>query len=244
VLIVLAHSSRLAQRNRYVSVWIENATQVSFPNWHFRIPRSSPMTFVSRSCHFSNGSIVNTDPCEPWHGDEPPIDKCFSVQGHFFNAVQDVSIPMEGQRIACEFQTTGQADYNDMVAWELEGFVGIEGVGPNAHSLWLAPNNFTWVLIQKSTMKYHGQKNLVDEWEKTLIYHSPTSLQGFYFVETILGSFDVTHFEEQNLQNGWETIGQIGGYIYFMLIIHTLVIIFFGFCLDNNSRFLNNESNE
>jgi hypothetical protein len=242
VLILLSHDSSVAMRKHFVDAWVENATQISYPRFHFRIPQSSGLSFISKACNYSDGTTVNTDPCESWHGNVPPITNCFAVNADQFQAVQNPNVPREGQRLSCMIQTTVVPGANDMIGWELEGYYGVEAVGPNAHTVWIAPNNFTWVMLQKSTMKYHNQPQVIQEWDRTLLYHAPGSTPGYYYIDTIIGSFEVLHFEEQDIQNGWVTLGEIGGFIYFCLITHTLITILYGTCMDNTSKFLKPES--
>jgi len=126
---------------------------------------------------------------------------------------------------------------NEMISFEIEG-QNIAQYGMNEFSsIWIAPNNHTWVLLDKGYVTYAGQ-DPKEEWERELVYHSTASIIGVYRISVILNRFFITHADQGDSYDGWMAMGDIGGFGYFLLIIHTIVMMTAGICLNNNSRFL------
>jgi len=116
----------------------------------------------------------------------------------------------------------------------------------------LAPRNSpgAWVLLKKAYIKPTGSINSdlagpdgIPVWEKSELYHSTVSTPGHYVVRTIISSFRVDHYEQTDSYNGWQAIGGIGGFAFWMVILHTIATIVVGFILSNESKFLAGSSN-
>lgn len=126
-----------------------------------------------------------------------------------------------------------------LIAWELDGDLqNTAYYGHHHHSVWIAPNNNAWVMIEKAVVKYKG-KPPATEWGRDLLYHSTEStVFGQYNIATILGTFRVAHLEQQDSYNGWMALGGIGGFAYFLIILHTIIMIAVGIVFTNDSKFL------
>jgi len=70
------------------------------------------------------------------------------------------------------------------------------------------------------------------------MYQSSMSQKNYYMVSIILNGFVVSNFAEVNRYNGWKSIGDVGGFIFFLVILHTMAMIVAGLFLDNKSYFL------
>lgn len=51
-------------------------------------------------------------------------------------------------------------------------------------------------------------------------------------------NFFVQHTQEVDTFNGWQSVGSIGGFIFFLVILHNILMFLVGFCLANDSKFL------
>jgi hypothetical protein len=75
-------------------------------------------------------------------------------------------------------------------------------------------------------------------------YQSTVSFPGYYVVSTIIESFGVEHLEQRSLYNGWMAMGDVGGFAFFLLILHTIVMLGVGVFLANDSKFLHSDGHE
>jgi len=80
--------------------------------------------------------------------------------------------------------------------------------------------------------------NGVTTWEKTALYHSTVFTPASFTITTIISSFRVTHHEQANNYDGWMAVADIGGFAFWMVILHTIAMIVVGFILPNESKFL------
>jgi len=234
-LIVLANKSNTAAKEHDLRMWIETATQINFPDFHFRTGGGENLTIVAPYCYLMNGPTIPTVPCQGF-----AQNRCFAVQGTSIAAVYDPNVhsgAVDYQRIYCNFTTAGNTTSgNQLIAWEIEG--NETQVGPNSYAgIWVAPNNLAWIMLEKSVIGTNNGSEIA--WRRNLLYHSTVSVPGVYNTATIIGSFLVNHFVPYDSYNGWMSIGQIGGFAFFLVILHSSVMILMGIFMTNDSKLLN-----
>jgi len=235
-LIILSKSSETAEKQKDVVVWVENATAIQFPRFHLRLDHRGNETFVNYQC-MAEGLLLNPIPCSDWRGFQPSTNTCIAFDSDSVTAYNDWT--RDDARIYCEVQTTGTGpNGNMMMAYELEG-QNVFSIGGNMYAaVWIAPNDMAWVMLEKSVLQTSKKADQIQLWERTLLYHSTVSQANFYNVTTIMGSFLVRHFDPKDVYNGWMTIGDVGGVGFFMVILHTMVMILIGLFFSNTSSFL------
>jgi len=231
----LGRRSDIRGRENDFNVWYENVTQLNFPRFHIRIPPETKTTFLSYVCRH-NTLTVPPSQCQG-HNDNS-VCVAFNADGAF--ATNNWDAPEEDSRINCVFNVTGETRSEDhLIAWELEGDNHPEG-GNSYASIWIAPNDNSEVLLHSLKRTMNGVT--YNDWRRTLVYHSSTATPGEYRVSTILTSFLVRHEEQANSYNGWQALGDIGGFAYFMVALQTLIMgLGIGLCFSNNSKFLGGE---
>jgi len=237
-LIILSGRSNEAGSEQDVRIRIENVPSLNFPRYHIRISSSVLGTTIKGKYCTHNGFGVSTSKCEAIDGIDPTGDVCFAVQGDSIVAYNKQDAPFKEKRIECFINTTVSTDgKSGLLAWGLENFGNTKPVGHNAYSdVYIAPNNNAWVLLTPINVMISGTK--YHEWETNLLYHSSLSQQGYYKIDTILSTFYVRDADQVDSYNGYRALGDIGGFAYFAIILHTIVMLVFGFCLRNNSKFL------
>jgi len=241
-LIILAHRSQQEIKEEEFQMWVENATEIPFPKFHFRIHTEADIprvqNFTSKRCTH-NGAFLTTTTCAPWRGINPSPETCFAVNTDGIVA-ENKWEDWQDLFINCEITTAGvDADKNLLIAWELEGEnVGTYG-GNSFASIWIAPNDKAWVMLEKALIQGgRKQPKWIEVWERTLLYHSTNASPNFYNVSTIIGTFRVNHIELKDPSIGWVGAANVGGFAFFVILIHTIVMSLFGICLDNDSKFL------
>jgi len=237
---VLGKKAEVAGSDLDYHVWFENATQLYFPRFHFRIPGDGfGITFTGKKC-MHNGLSLSTVPCEEWEGQVPSLSTCFALPVENIYATNEWNAPETDPRIDCFLNTTGNPNNTEdaLIALELEGPNHADG-GNSYASVWIAPNDRAWVLLFNSKLTYH--KRTYEEWFRKLVYHSTVSNPGMYHVEVILSSFFIRHVEQADSYTGWRALGDVGGFAFFMLLLQSMIMLIVGFCFKNDSKFLGGE---
>jgi len=241
-LIILGKRTTRDTEHPEVHLWIENASAITFPKFHIRVhdgmTDKAGQLINSKICWHNNIPIHTVD-CPPYGGGTvpPPSNKCFTVPADSFTAEnRGGDYYGSDTMIECVVNTTGyEPDGNSLLAWETEG---VEGhFGGVFRSLFIGANNDAFVLLEKEEVYIHGKGDLVI-WNKDLLYRSNNVTNGLYVIKTLLSSFRVPHWFDQNSYNPWMGIGDVGGFAFFTLILHTIVMMILSVCLDNDSRFL------
>jgi len=243
-LIILSKSSEQAAQQKDVVFWVENTTSIQFPKFHFRLDHRGNETFINYQCTAGPNNVpLNPVPCMGWKGFEPPMNICLAFDSDSVIAYNDWT--REDQRINCQLHTQGVGpDGNMMAAFELEGEFVFSSGGNAYASVWMAPNDMAWILLENALLQVGKTSNQVQLWNRDLIYHSTVSQNNLYNVTVIMGSFFVEHYDPKDTYNGWMTLGDIGGVGFFMAVLHTIFMIMIGFFFSNTSTFLSggNES--
>jgi hypothetical protein len=235
-MIILSKSSNTAAKDRDVTMWIENATSITFPRFHIRTDHRGNETITTAECSYE-GQFLEPQLCQSWKGMAPSLQTCNAFASDTIVARNDWS--RDDSRIYCTIQTTGVGqEGNTMVAFELEGTNVFSSGGNMYASIWLAPNDNAWVMLEKSVLQANKKHPQIELWQRTLLYHSTSSMPNYYNVTAIMGSYFVVHYEPKDVYNGWMAIGDIGGVAFFMVILHTIAMIVLGLFLTNTSQFL------
>jgi len=233
VLIMLSQRADEAGNELDLKLKVENVSELTYPLFHFRVSnRAVGELFASKSC-VHNGVPVLTGQCQAIDGVTPSRDTCFSVSS---DQVVVTNTPNGNTDITCYINTTGfQEGGNTMIAWGVEGNSNV--IGPNSYSdLFIAPNDNAHVILRARNFYVGSQK--ISNWERSLVYHSSISTPGQYIVKAYIANFIVVDMQREDSYDGYRAMGDIGGFFYFMIILHTFVMILVGACLVNNSKFL------
>jgi len=236
-LIILGGRARINYNEKDVRTWIENATSIAFPQFHFRTTGTELIT--SCTCSHQN-TVLSGMQCQPFNGVIPPLSQCTAIDSSKVLAVQSESHSygdLSNSRIHCTIWTDGSSG-NTLIDFGIEG-KNVAYYGGNSYSgIWFAANDHTWIMLQKAIYK-PGHGEATTEWNRNLLYHSTLQQTGLYNVSVIMSSFSVQHWEQIDAYNGWMGLGDIGGFVFFMLILHAILMIIIGFFMNNDSTFLN-----
>jgi len=236
VLILLGQTSTQAQLEPTFKFWRENVSSITFPRFHF-FTGENPFVAGSLACKNQNTPLQIVT-CAPRHdGKVVDTSHCLAVAAE--NTVANNQNQEWRQRIIhCSFQTT-PAVPNEFVSFEIEG----EGAhfGYFSHELLIAPNNNSWVLLDKGYITFNNGRT-VEEWGREIVYHSSYAAEGSFEVSVIIDRFLVTHGEQGMKFDGWRALGEIGGFAYFLLLLHAFMMILVGICLNNDAKTLTSDS--
>jgi len=242
-LIILGKRTTMETEHKEAHVWFENASSITFPKFHVRVhdfynQLTTGQMIQSKSCAHNNVPLTVTDCPAFGNNPPPPSQKCFTVPSDTVTSVNTGgNYYNQNAIIECNITTVGaENDSNAMLAWETEG-VEISSYGGAAHSVYFGASADTWIILDKEIAYVSGQGDMTF-WNKDLVVRSSNYTLGQYRIKVFIGTFEVPHFFFQNSYNAWMGVGDVGGFAFFTLILHTIVMMLLGICMENDSRFL------
>jgi len=236
-LIILGNISRKNQHHEDTKIWWENASMIDYPQFHFRLPESSG-SIGAVNCAFDGGNSLDTQPCESWEGYSPgDISQCVAVKTAGCAVTNNFKDRPWQETIQCNVTAFSPINASLLLAWEIEDYNTNANVGGNSYaSIWIAPTTNAHIQLSKSITTFdHKPFNL---WFRQLVYHSTVHQFGTYSVQIEMPGMGVFHYDKMNMYNPWRAVGDIGGFAFFVFLLHVAVMIIFGVCLTNNSTYL------
>jgi hypothetical protein len=241
VLIVLGNTSTQALDAPTFKYWTENVTTMEFPRFHLRLSNPNDSIIGLTECYHYE-TTLQTEPCAIWNNEVPDLTRCQAIASNNVVA-KHIRGDDDARTIYCylNVNVSNPASDNQLIAFELEGS-NIATYGANSYaSIWIAPNNNAWVLLNKAYISFAHKPTQV-EWERELVYHSTITSLGFYVLSIKINRFQVVHAEQVPRYNGWMALGEIGGFAYFLVLLHILFMALVGICLNNDARTLQGSS--
>jgi len=107
-------------------------------------------------------------------------------------------------------------------------------------TIWVTPNENAWVDLGIIVMKPLGGRNTdgFTTYSKRLAYHGQVAVNGHYIVHFLAADFFALHYDQTDSYDGWMTTADIGGFAFFMVVIHAVVLFAASVFLDDHSTFL------
>lgn len=239
-LIVLSHSSEKARAQPGWKIWIERRESDNFPQVILTLlPSENATDSITATRCFFNGDVSNVvgdTNCE----NGAPANQCRLINSASFVSLRvDESYNFPFKRtdfITCDVETQLSVNgTNGMLAFAIAN-----DVRPNPHLIF--PGTYSNVRMEKEMFKPRKQ-NEETHFRTQLEYISSVKEKFWTFsVSFEFAHLHVTHFDEQDLFNGWMGVGEIGGFAFFLYIFHTALMFFIGFCVPNTSKFLGGQS--
>jgi len=239
---ILGMESIASKKLPVMNTWIENATHLTFPRFHFKTQGNE---YIQGIDCLRNNVVIPTGVCNLTElGESPPgLSNCIAVHADTITVENKRKSPLGDVEVYCMVKTVGSSN-NSLLEWGLEG-MNVGPFGPNAFSgVYILPTQNAWVLLEQRTI--HPSKHLPrqTQWSRSLVYHTSESQSGYYGVTTIIGTFYVEHMEPADVYDGWRSFSDIGGFMFFLCVIHTILMLAVGIIFENNSKFLNKTSDE
>jgi len=226
-LIILGQRATEIQKEQPWRLWIENAPQIAYPEFVIKTNSDEANnTITSTFCEWGSRSqhpvIVNTAACS--NGE--PLTRCVFVGANGYYASQSEN------HLDCKINVTGP-NADKVLLFQI-----YEQATFGASIMWVAPNDNAVIYLTKTIIQPKGKDASVI-WSHQISYHSTVVEGDFFYVRISFDNFAVFHWQEDSGFDSWLSVGGIGGFAFFMLIMHTVFMTIVGTCLPNESKFLN-----
>jgi len=226
-LIILGQRATTVQKEQPWRLWIENAQEIAYPSFTIKTNYDEAnSTITNVFCEWGSRNqhpvIVPTSNC----ANGEPTTRCVFVgsSGYFASQQENhldckinVTAPNSGDKILL-FQIYEQADFGASITW-------------------VSPNDNAVIYLTKTVIESKGKDPSVI-WQHQINYHSSVVEGNFFAVRFSFDTFAVFHWQEDTGFDTWLSVGGIGGFAFFMLIMHTIFMTIVGTCLPNESKFL------
>jgi hypothetical protein len=202
-------------------------SSINYPLFHLQC--ADNLVFNTFQCmHVMGANVVpiQSRACPSGSGDQ---NVCRTVP------VDDLAVTLgtAADEIRCFITTkavnASNNNQNQMIKLELEGL----SYNP---SVWIAPNNFSEVTLAKN--RYGDDEKLLDLWRPNLVYLDTVSQPFNYHINVAIDSFFVPHFEVADFYDGWRSMGDIGGFIFLVVLLHAVVLMLIECIVPRDSKFL------
>jgi len=225
LIILGGRSAEMAKEPGWRS-WMQKETEINFPLFQIKTLSNETFDFIQtfRCKHVSSGIelLIPTSAC-----DGKSEAQCILFDTAGVNATPD------NNEILCEFNITSPVGEDRTIEF-LAMQTADERPPP---SLFIQPTANAQIVVQPTIMQAKGEKQET-HWDARLNYKSSVQENTFFMIQIIMGSFTVMHFEEDAWYDGWMSLGEVGGFAFFLYILHTIAMTLVGFFLENNSTFL------
>jgi len=237
---ILANRSVQTTTQKDSKIWYQSSASLYLPRFHFHTalpPWSGNEIITNISCTYQNNQL-QVGPCKPFNGVTPSIYNCVAVyadQVEVFNTGQQREYHDFG--VGCNITTTGTIDQvGTMIAFGIEGSNNYISFDDPHAPLWIFSTNLAIIELNRQLMKISGVMGTF--WDRQIFYFNDAWTTGSYQVYVTIDGFGYFRFDTQNLYSGWRSTSDVGGFAYFLVVIHTAVMIILGICFANNSTFL------
>jgi len=227
-LILLGQRATNDQLHPTWTTWIENAGEISFPDLLVKTNADEPNDAISNIfCEVGNPNdpnmlLIPLDLCPGGVAEK----YCRLVIAGGFTANPAMNA------LTCYINITAPqgADTSIAITVAQDSPFGKEVV-------YVRPTMGAVVAISKIVVKAKGQQEAYT-WRYNMQYKYDVVQPNYFVVKFVINNFMVTHFVEDIGFDSWLSIGGIGGFAYFMVILHTIAMTLVGLCLTPESKFL------
>jgi hypothetical protein len=212
-----------------------NATVLSFPRFQFRYGDNTDGDYVIENVAcFHNDKEVAISACD---GSGIADGHCTEVRGDKEKAYNEFNRPTKNRRLDCTVITS--SNYMKPLPPLLFDIQGEHWGQESMVTQTLHPSEGMMIHIARTEFQKNSKTYTVD-WEPYVTYYSPDSVRDQYKIRVQFNDFRVFRYNQVDTLNitEWENCAWIGGFILFMWMIHSMVMLIVGLFLDNNSLVL------
>jgi len=244
-LVVLAHYSRYAQEHQQWLSWWAKDAQLNYPDFYVSLlpGENSTDEIQSSICYF--GLRTNPQNVPITNCLTAPLTQCLIIKASTFvalpNPAQGTFFNSPETQITCDVNTKilNPAIDNSILAMGVTN----DYVKTSEPSAYLYNGTITQISIEQNVIvsKIHPKYTWYDVQSVPMSNVNPYA--GYSFVVRF-GNLWTQTSQETDTFNGWMGVGEIGGFFFFLYVIHSILMAFIGLCLTNDSKFLGGNNNQ
>jgi len=230
-LIILGERATQVQKNPTWRLWVENPNTLAFPDFQVRTNiDESENSIEGPICGCAAGSSATYPAITACSG--LAMNKCFAVSGsQCTGTLNNNGSPTATNNLDCTFNVTGPNSGDRVI---LVVFTDEANFGNSV--TYVQPQQNAVIGLVKTVVKGNGVSSNL--WGRNLMYQSSVSEGGLFAVRFQYDTFTVFHWVEDSGFDSWLSVGGIGGFAFFMLILHTILMTIVEICIPNESKFL------
>jgi len=223
-LILFGARSSEDQSEKGWRMWISEHDSIAFPSFQFRTDLDElTSTIASAQCLWKDGELAKQIKCTT---DDPNTSVEFFPEGFAGSKTWN--------SLRCYVNVSAPANADSYLAF---GVTAGRTLDRTDAFHYILPTRGAFVSLRLSRAKAHDKT--VDFWGVQLSYRNSIKPTTFtYDVILQIDSFHVFNYEETTWYTGWMSAADIGGFAFFMYIIHWIFTTFLGIFMERHSKFL------
>jgi hypothetical protein len=205
-------------------MWVKEENSIALPQFEFKTEQDETGNVIqTASCAWKDAMLIPSGPCN----DTTSIQQCvkFDPTG--------VKLQKDDNFLNCVVNMTAATGADTLLAFR------ISPGSDMGHHLWahLQPSNRAYIDLRLSRVKWNS-KGYHDFWSTQVDYRTSTATKYVYVAILRIESFLVFNYEKTDWYTGWMAAADIGGFAFFLVILHFIVMTFLNIFMENNSKFL------
>jgi len=242
-LIVLSHSSDEAQLKPGWRIWVEHRESAYYPDFEITLFANENLTDSITTCNCFYGkeaTPVGTAPCKTGQ----PITQCVQVQSSSFQSYKS------DETVGFPFFTTDSIhcyiinEAQNVTADDRILAVAVGNIQNKPTPNFVAPGTRTEIRFLERQIQYRKMPVEVNYETQTGVVSNINNNPSSSIIFFKFAHLHVDHFQETDVFNGWMGVGVIGGFCFFLYLLHAIIMALIGICVPNTSKFLGGSREE
>jgi hypothetical protein len=223
---VMLASEAHGSRDPTYRLAVVETDRITLPSFRFDIVSGTSTTFTTYACATQSGQIVPLKPCGPTNSP----NQCLQTDGPSVYAM-----PTDNKMTCIMAGSNGDANF--MVKVSSPGAPDYRLFTTYIHS-----TDGAVVYLDRVQFSSHSSKTLY--YTLTSEYFSAAAQPGAVNIEFVVPTFETYNWIQWSPFSGWNAFGTMGGMIFFIYLLHSLVMLLVGAFFENPWRRAFRRSNE
>jgi len=207
-------------------LWIKEEKVINLPKFQFRTQLDEPGNIMNyATCAWKDSLYVASAPCN----DVESIQICVEFDP------STVDVTADSNYLNCVVNMTAPKNSDAFLAFKVAAG---ETFDPNDVWTWLQSSNGAYLSLTLRRLKSMHHSGFQDFWETSVSYRTSLVTKDLYVAVLQMDSFHVFYYEETDWYTGWMAAADTGGFAFFVVILHWIVMTFMNIFMENNSKFL------
>jgi len=205
-------------------MWVQEQSKIVLPKFQFRTAIDQPGNIMMwANCAWKDEFSLSPTPCN----DKESIQICAQFDP------SAVAVTSSNNWLNCAVNMTAPPGSDRYLAFKVNAG---ESFDPNDVYQWLQSSNGAYISLSLARVKSGG--SFQNYWSSKVSYRTNVAVKDLYIAILQMESFHVLNYEKTDWYTGWMAAADIGGFAFFLVILHWMVMTFLNIFMENNSKFL------